>query len=79
MVVGVLDERRPELQTVVGVSDEPTVEVSDERQLEFRIFGQMALGFFGQMVVGVLDKPRWASSEHGRVVYHFTVIIMVVL
>ena len=63
MVVGVLDERRPELQTVVGVSDEPTVEVSDERPL----------------VVGVLDKPRWASSEHGRVVYHFTVIIMVVL
>jgi len=79
MVVGVLDERRPELQTEDGVSDEPTVEVSDERPLEFRIFGQMALGFFGQMVVGVLDKPRWASSEHGRVVYHFTVIIMVVL
>jgi len=48
------------------------------RMLEFRIFGQMALGFFGQMVAGVLDKPQWASSEHDRVAYHFTAIIMVV-
>jgi len=57
MVVGVLDERRPELQTVVGVSDEPTVEVSDERPLEFRTNGSWMFWAngsrsFGQATMG---------------------------